>query len=336
MSPKTDLSLSFLPDTVTECLVKMKPFCHASMMRHLAWVLFLGVSAYAFAQRPPQPSARPCLAFLPDGTNGYTFNTGVLQGHLRVGGKSIGLSEVVHLPTGTRLDHSMGLFGHYRVFSTNRRHGSAAWDWPSEATLRADGSVEVRWPSTAERPFELSAVYRWTTPDTLDLETRVLAKTRLPRFESFLGSYFTETFTNACVLTRIHGQKVFTSADRGAGVWQAFPRDNKAASIIQDGRWKFPPSPVDWAVRPRLARPLGLRSSPPTGLQAVIMAPPRDCFAVLTPFETEGHRSMYLSLFGQDLRPGQTARTRARLMIRTGLEKKDLERLYAAYLRQIH
>ena len=77
------------------------------MMRHLARVLFLGVSAYAFAQAPPQPSARPRLAFLPDGTNGYTFNTGVLQGQLRAGGKSIGLSEIVHLPTGTRLDLSL-------------------------------------------------------------------------------------------------------------------------------------------------------------------------------------------------------------------------------------
>ena len=42
---------------------------------------------------------------------------------------------------------------------------------------------------------------------------------------------------------------------RAYGVWQAFPRDDQAVSIIQDGRWKIPPSPVDWVIRPRLAKP---------------------------------------------------------------------------------
>ncbi len=55
---------------------------------------------------------------------------------------------------------------------------------------------------------------------------------------------------------------------------------------------------------------------------------------MLTPFEAEGHRSMYLALFGKDLKAGESARARARLVIGTGLMRENIDRLYSAYLRQ--
>jgi hypothetical protein len=63
------------------------------------------------------------------------------------------------------------------------------------------------------------------------------------------------------------------------------------------------------------------------------MAPPEDCFAVLTPYGEEGHRSLYLSLFGRDLKPGETARARARLVVRNGLADRDAITIYDAYLK---
>jgi len=256
-----------------------------------------------------------------------------LKGKLRAGGKSKGLSSVVHQPTGITLDSSMGLFGHYRVFSANKRYGTAAWDWPSEAKLRPDGSVEVNWPSAEDRPFELRAVYRWAAPNTLDLETSVQAKTNLAKFESFLACYFAEGFTNARVYVRSNSQQWLEPADKSYGVWQAFPRDDEAAAIIKDGRWTFAPSPVDWVIRPHLAKPLGVRRCAANGLQALVMSPAQDCFAVLTPFEAEGHRSMYLSLFGRDLKAGEAARARARLVIASGLSDTQIMRLCEDYLR---
>src|ERR1017187_1221206 len=300
----------------------------------LGLAVALGMSGMSLAQAQVKPASNGMLAFSSSGTNEFTFNTGVLKGKLRADGKSTGLSSVVHLPTGITLDSSMGLFGHYRVFTANRRYGTAAWDWPSEAKLRRDGSVEVRWPSAEDRPFELRAVFRWAAPNMLDLETSVQAKTNLAKFESFLGSYFAEGFTNACVYVRSNSKQWLEPADRSHGIWQAFPRDDEAASIIQDGRWKFPPSPVDWVIGPRLAKPLGVRRCPANDLSAVLMSPPQDCFAVLTPFETEPHRSMYLSLFGKDLQAGETARARARLVIGTKLSDETIDRLYQDYLQQ--
>jgi hypothetical protein len=283
------------------------------------------------AQAQVELPKTPSLSFSPSSSNAFTFNTGVLQGMLRADGKSRGLSSVVHLPTGKVLDSSVGLFGHYRVLSANKRYGTAAWDWPSEARLRPDGAVEVHWPSAEERPFELRAVYRWTSPNTLDLETSVLAKTNLTKFESFLASYFSDGFTNSLVSVRSNSQAFYLPADRDAGIWQAFPRNAAAAAIIKDGRWQFPPSPVDWVIRPVLAKPVGIRVSPASNLRAVLMSPPEDCFAVLTPYSTEPHRSMYLSLFGIDLKPGESARARARLVIGENSAADTPDRLYSEY-----
>jgi hypothetical protein len=293
----------------------------------------LATCGMALARAQVEQAGNGKLGFTAAGTNEFAFDTGVLKGKLRAGGKSTGLSSVVHLPTGVTLDTSMGLFGHYRVFTTNKRYGTAAWDWPSDARLRRDGSVEVRWPSTDDRPFELRAVYRWAAADTLDLETSVQAKADLPKFESFMASYFAECFTNACVYARSTSQQWLETADKSHGTWQAFPRDDQAVAIIEDGRWKLPPNPVDWVIRPRLAKPLAIRGCPANDLRAVIMSPPQDCFAVLTPFEAEGHRSMYLCLFGIDLKAGETARARARLVIGTDLAGK-IDQLYSDYLQQ--
>ena len=64
------------------------------------------------------------------------------------------------------------------------------------------------------------------------------------------------------------------------------------------------------------------------------MSPPSDCFGVLTPFEAEGHRSTYLSLFGNDLKAGETAKARTRLVVGTNLTDATIESLCANYLRQ--
>jgi hypothetical protein len=294
----------------------------------------IGLHVESVAQAQVETSGQRKLAFAAAGTNEFPFDTGVLAGKLRAGGRSKGLSSVVHLPTGLTLDSSMGLFGHYRVFSTNKRYSTAAWDWPSEAELHPDGSVEVHWPPAEDRPFELRAVYRWAAPDTLDLETIVQAKADLPKFESFLASYFSEGFTNSAVFVSSNSQPRFEVAGKTYGVWQAFPRDDQAVAIIQDGRWKIPPNPVDWVIRPFLARPLAIRACPANGLRAVIMSPPSDCFGVLTPFEGEGHRSMYLCLFGRDLKAGETARALARLMIGSKLPDEGVVRAYQTYLKR--
>jgi hypothetical protein len=304
------------------------------------WVIILGITAVMQVPiNTPSFAADSQLKFAGGGTNEFVFDTGVLSGKLRADGRSKGLTSVRHVPSGRTFDRGMGLFGHYRVFSANKRYGTAAWDWPSEAKLLSDGSVEVRWPSVEERPFELRAIYRWAAPNTLDVETSVHARTNLAKFESFLASYFAEGFSNSLAyvanLPDKPGSPGFLAASQSFGTWLTFPREDAVWTTVRDGRWTFPPSPVDWVKMPRLARPLGVRRDPATGLTAVLMSPPEDCFAISTPFQTEGHYSMYLSLFGRDLKEGETAFARARLVIAEDLSDAEVLQFYERYLKEL-
>jgi hypothetical protein len=291
-------------------------------------ILSLAIAAAsAMAQTPPAG-----LRFRASAGGEFQFDTGVLRGTLRAGGKSVGLSSVVHIPTGKTVSEGEGIFSHYRVFTANHRYGPAAWAVPSEATLRDDGSVEAHWPAAENRPFEMWAVYRWSGPSTLDLETRVRPQSDLAGFESFLASYFAEQLGSSTVYVK-KGRGAFVAAEDSYGQWQMSPRDQAALRLIGDGRWKYPPSPVEWAILPELAAPLGVRREGPSGITALVMAPASDCFAVSTPCQSNAtHHSLYLSLFGRDIKAGETARARARLVIGTSLGDREAVKLYKAYM----
>jgi hypothetical protein len=270
------------------------------------------------------------LRFHPAEGGAFDFDTGVLKGTLRNQGRSTGLLPVTHVPTGVALARSMGLFGIYRVFSDGRRYGNGMWSFPSEAALAAGGAVAVRWPPAADRPFEMRAVYRWAGPASLDIDISVRPGEDLHGFETFLAAYFGERFTSSAVLAK--GGR-FLAADRAGGAWQMFPRGPAAVPLIQDGRWKLPPNPVDWVVRPEFEQPVAVRRDPLSGLAALIMTPARDSFAIATPQQEDTHYSLYFSLFGRDLKKGETARARARLVVLNAPEEKQVRQLYRDYTR---
>jgi hypothetical protein len=275
-------------------------------------------------------AATPALAFRAEGRE-FTFATGALRGTLRGGGRSRGLIPVFDTATGKPLTRSSGLFSPYRLLDDRARYGPAAWDWASEASLRADGAVEVKWTADATHPFDMRAVYRWSAADTLDLTLQVTARQELRKLEVFLASYF-DGFPTTVVYAG--APAAFVAAPQAAGTWQMFPRDDEAVKTIQDGRWKHPPSPVDWTIRPRYAAPLAVRRDADRGLAAVLMTRPEGCFAVATPYDGEVHRSGYFSLFGRDLRPGESAATRARLRLGPDLPNEQAVALYHRFLKE--
>lgn len=282
-----------------------------------------------------QPAA---LAFVSNRQGQYNFDTGILCGKLRAGGKTRGLSSVVHIPSGARLDGSYGILSYYRVFTTNKRYGTAAWDWPSTSKLLPDGAVQTTWPQAKARPFEMTAMYRWIDPVTLDVETTVRARENLSDFEVFLASYFHESFASPYVYVttnaRQQGKPGFLLAEKSLGHWQMFPRDETALRIIRDGRWQKEPHPVDWAIMPRIDAPVCLRRGA-HDLAAVLMSPPQGCFAIATPYEGESHYSLYLSLFGRDVKAGRMARARTRLIVTADFSDRHIVQLYEKYIQDL-
>jgi hypothetical protein len=292
----------------------------------ISWLAIPVCLSLVSAEKPfPSPAAQKTpasLRFVPSGKEEYRFDTGVLRGALRAGGESRGLSSVVHIPTGTEISRGVGLVGHYRLFTTNKRYGHAAWAWPSKSKLLADGAVRADWSAGRDHPFELTAIYRWKAPAVLDVETIVKPHEDLDNFEAFLASYFGPGFSAsyACVEGSAAGSKTkrMLEATEDAGRWQVFPRDAESLAIVNDGRWTKPPNPVDWAVRPSLAAPIALRRDKKAALLGAVMAAPKDCFAIMMPYGTEAHYSLYLSLFGHDVKAGTEARALARLIVASG------------------
>jgi hypothetical protein len=267
---------------------------------------------------PPSAVRAASLRFAAGQKGEFHFDTGVLKGVLRAEGKSKGFTSVVHAPSGMRVDrNTMGLLSPYRVFKTNYRYASAAWDWPSQANLEDDGSVSVLWPVEKDRPFELKARYVLVDSETLSVEFQVKAVEILPAFEVFLASYFDTPFTNAMVLAKGSegGAAHWISATQAQGDWQMFPREDAVIPMIQDGRWKQEPNPVDWFQLQKFSEPKAMRRAGSDGLAAILSADTKDCFAVSMPFQTEGHYSLYFSLFGKTINAGETAVAKARMQI---------------------
>ena len=306
--------------------------------RVISSVLLLFAAA-SLGAGEPHPSFRAACAGL------FDFDTGTLRGRLKLDGRYQGVYPIVDVASQSDLTMPPGVFSPYRVFSTGRRYGDAARDWPTESRVRDDGAVEVRWPAAPQHPVALAAVYRWTRPDTLDVELTATSEGDLPAFELFVSSYFTKNFRVAVYLKPegcTDEKPRFVPVDlkpNSPGGYVMFPRDAQAVTMIQDGRWKIPPSPVDWAIEKWLAAPLVIRRDAAADITAVMMAPPGDCFAISSPWnpatpQSGGYRSLYLSLFGRDLKAGQPAHARCRLVLGRGLTDEQAVALYEAYARQ--
>lgn len=309
------------------------------MLRRSVFLAFLVLAAAPVLADPPN------LAFKPAGPGLYDFDTGTFRGRLKVDGKYQGIYPMVDGDSKMELVHAPGVFSFYRVLERNKRHGTCARDWPTQTRLLPDGAVEVRWPPADEHPLEIAGVYRWKAADTIDLEIAAKPQRDMQRFELFMSSYFTKTFL-ASVYLKPEGEgragARFVPVDRkpeSTGGYVMFPRDEEGAQMIRDGRWKLGSNPVDWAIERWLAAPMILRRDTSHGLTALMMCPPGDCFAISSPWnpatpEAGGYRSIYLSLFGRDLKAGQTAHAQCRLLIARRLTDRQAVERYEAYLRE--
>jgi len=284
------------------------------------------------------------LAFQPAGKGLYRFDTGTFKGRLKLDGRYQGVYPLVDVATGDDLVRPPGVFSPYRLFATNHRFGHAARDWPTRSKILPDGAVEAFWPAGEEHPLEMTGVYRWSAADTLDLAITVKPQQDMPRFELFMSSYFIKTFRASVYMRREDdgGEKRrFEPVDRtpsARGGYVMFPRDESGVAMIRDGRWKIPPNPVDWDLQRWMAAPVAFRRDAARDLTALMLCPPDDCFALCSPWnpatpEGGGYRSLYLSLFGRDLKAGESARARCRLVIARGLSDEQALERYAEYLK---
>lgn len=289
---------------------------------------------------------QPDLSFHPAREGLFAFDTGAAKGTIRVTEQTHGINSLVESKTGLEVAHggnNPGILSYYRCFTTSKRYP----DWresPSHASILPNGALQVHWPPKEGVPYIAWAVYRWTSPDTLDIETTVQASRRLPDFEVFLSSYFSPGFEGYVHVRKPeHNSRPdgFVKADANPlvlGTYLLFPRDRTAARLFFDGRWQFPPNPVQWSLMQYYGLPLAMKRNAEKDVSVLIMAPRNDCLALEMPYDMHppdgvaGHYSLYLSLFGYDVAAGSTVRAKTRMVVRRVITEENAVQLYEDYV----
>jgi hypothetical protein len=299
----------------------------------------------ALLASPALAADAPNLAFRPGEKGFYEFDTGVLRGKMKLDGRWQGICPLFYVPTGAELTKAPGVFSFYRVLATDKRYGDAARDWPWQGKVRDDGALEITFPGDDRCPLAAQGVFRWTAPDTLDMETTIEAKADFAKFELFMSNYVAKSF-DVWIYTKPNrfSKKAPASLVRGDwnefvdGCYLMYPRDLAATQLIYDGRWEYPPNPVQWAVSRHMAGPLAVRRDEQSGLSMVWMSPPDDVFAVAVPYNktppdgVAGHSSVYFCHYGRDLAAGAKAVLRSRLVVKKDLTNDAAVKLYEEYV----
>ncbi len=297
-------------------------------------------------QEPPQSAAtqsglpgKPAgasLAFTEDGQGNLVFNTGVVKGSLKKDGQGDFFRPISFIDPPLPMDNNRGLLVPYRFLTPQKRFGFGSWEWPRTGRILANGAAELAWAETADRPFRFTATYAWKAADTLDFTVVFTPGVDLEKFELFVGSYFKQ-FTKAVVYVKDagDGKPGFVDTPKEKGGAQLFPRGDDVMPMIQDGRWKHPPYPNNWTFRQTFQAPLGVKSEPKSGVAAIIMAPPEDCFAVSMFEQNAGLGCYYLSLFGKDVKKGQTLTGHARMVFGKNITDGQAIQKYQEYLNDL-
>ncbi|MBM4081509.1 MAG: hypothetical protein FJ278_17530 [Planctomycetes bacterium] len=277
--------------------------------------------------------------------NVWHFETEELSGFIQPEGARHGVKQLLHKPTGVQVVHpkydALNLF---LQFSTNLCMGSAR---EKARTVRAtDATLEVRWPPTDDHRVEMVARYAVKEPNIIDLTITVRPQWPYPAYELFLSNYFDTSlrphvFVQGCPYTNPPNQPQWTAPevnDVYLGTGLVFPRDPHAARLSVDGRWARLKAKVlyQWNPQRFYEKPVVFQADPARRVAAVLMSRPEDCFAVVTGYHSQNpndpfaaQNPMYLSLFGDDLMPGQERTVRTRLAV-TRLDG-DLSRPLALY-----
>jgi hypothetical protein len=296
-------------------------------------------------QGTPQPNP---LSFQSARDGIFTFDTGAYKGELYAAKNPQGLHSLIEKETDMQLAKNPGIFSFYRLLSVNHRWKKDFRERETSAKLLSDGALQIIWKAQPDYPVDLIATFRWVSPKILDLEVAFTPRILMRGGEVFLSSYFNKKlkgYVYADNTFMLPGESDFLPADVTGehdflyGTYLAFPRDPRAAQMIYDGRWQKGSHPVHFSVTRFYKLPMLLKKEEESGTGILLMTKPEDCFSLemsynrSVPDNIADHSSVYFSLFGEDLRPGQTRRAVIRMVIDTNITREKANRFYDEYLK---
>jgi hypothetical protein len=241
------------------------------------------------------------------------------------------LRALVHKPTDTLVssDHgrrALGQFGLslFRVYARDACLTELRAIPPS--VERRDDGARLTWAPTLRHQAKVELTMTVAEPNIIDLDISVEGYAHYRDYEILLSNYVAPGFAAGAYVRADDFNdptpEQIRLVDHPAfhGMYNFFPRDDKAANILTDGRGRRGRWYWRTAIGRLFATPMCFFSD--QTVDVVMMARPEDVSAVGVTYAgdeehdpTADHRGMYLTLFGRDLHPGQGRRTRARLLV---------------------
>ncbi|MDH5400509.1 MAG: hypothetical protein OEX02_20310 [Cyclobacteriaceae bacterium] len=266
-------------------------------------------------------------------------------------GKSHHFNSVIHKPTGTKISpdgEPMAGTGMLNFFRVLIEGGYLTELRVEEAVLEPqEDGVILTWQPTIRLQAKIKVQFTFKEPNIIDMDMWVETLANYPRFEILLSAYLAPGFESGVyVANEEFGPKVpeqirLVDQPMIHGIWPFFPRDEAGAHLLTDGRhqkgrwfWRM-------AIGRRYALPLAFFSK--NGIDAILMGRQEDVYAVGATYKGDeendnvaGHRSLYLSLFGQDFKAGEGRRTQMRMIIDDfGSDPEKHMELYQIFLNEI-
>jgi hypothetical protein len=174
--------------------------------------------------------------------------------------------------------------------------------------------VRLTWEASVQLPARVVVEFVIREPNIVDADLHVEGHAFFPDFELLIANYLAPGFAGGVYLpeqVRVADNPVYH------GMYNFFPRDERAAHVLTDGRGQR----GRWYWHTTIGRqhklPVAFFSN--GTVDALLMGRPEDVQAVGATYAgTDGvgeHRGQYLSLFGRDLHPGEGWRTQFRLVV---------------------
>jgi hypothetical protein len=287
------------------------------------------------------------LAFTEEKPGVFVFDTGSLKGSLIGTEKTQGINSLIDTNTNIEIAKSPGLFSFYRLLSVNQRWADDFRYRQKTSQVLSDGSVQTVWEHVPDYPVDLTANFRWINKNTLDLGITFSPKIMMRNVEVFLSNYINNDFKGYVYADKtfmLPGKAAFLPADVGGvndflyGTYLAFPRDQRSAQIVYDGRWEKGLHPVHFSVTRFYKHPMFLKKDQASKLCVLIMAKRDDCFSLEMSYNREpednisNHSSVYFSLFGEDMEADAVWKTVVRLVVDVDIDEEKALELYREFL----
>jgi len=280
----------------------------------------------------------------------FDFQTDEIEGTVRLDGAYHGVTRLVDRRTGRQvIDSRYSALNLFKLMSVNLAMGQPRTMPRTIETGPAWG--QVRWAATDSHRAEVVARYEIRPPNAIELSVTVKSRGTYAGYELFLSNYFDKTLRPHVYLEPARGKAAAGEAERVLptvndafrGTVLVFPRDAHAARRCVDGRWdrseQGTPTVQMCPVR-RYAHCLAVMADPENSLGVVLMSPPQHCYAVSARYHADAdedrlttYSAFDLSLFGDDLLPGDERTVKVRLaLVPLDAEWQAPLRLYRAFL----